>query len=120
MARATIQVCQDFTQGDDFRIKVSHNPVVDITGGQFRLTLKKNETGNPVLNVLYNVGDDTDDDAANGIAYVNIPASATSLVEPGEYYASLKRILNGDTVTLVRTGMNDARKVKVFKNLTNY
>lgn len=118
MAIPTIQVCQDFIQGDSFVIKVSHNPVVDLTLASFELTLKKNEGGDPILSVLYAVPSGAD--ATNGVANIVIPAEKTSLVPPGEYYGSLKRKLaSGDVKTLIRTGKDNARKVICYKNLKN-
>lgn len=122
MTIPTIQVCQDFIQGDDFVIKVSHNPVVDLTDASFELTLKKAEEGDPILYVLYAVPAGAD--ATGGIANIPVPSVKTALVEPGEYFASLKRTLAaGTTKTLIRTGATYsdaiARKVEVYKNLKN-
>lgn len=117
-----LQVCQDFIQGDGFVIKVSHNPVVDLTGATFELSMKKREEGNLVLNEVYAVPV-TEPEAANallGIVNIPVPAASTALVGPGEYYASLKRTLAGGEVkTLLRTGKDNARKVIVYRNLKN-
>ena len=116
MTIANVQVCQDFIQGDTFIIKVSHVPVIDLTGSTFELTLKKEERGDSVLSVVFpHPGNGTD-----GTIDIEIPSTKTSLVPPGEYFASLKRTLSGgEAKTLVHTGKDNARKVEVFKNLKN-
>lgn len=112
-----IQVFQDFTQGDDFIIKVTHNPIVNLEGGAFEVTLKaKQISANSAMSVVYSVPNGTD--AQNGIANIPITATDTAKVAPGKYYASIKRILtNGDIKTLIRTGNNNARKVTCYRNL---
>ena len=115
-----IRVCQDFVQGDSFIIKVSHNPVIDLTGATFELTLKLTETSIPVLSEVYAVPitEPEATNATNGIVNIPIPSASTALVAPGKYLASLKRTLAaGDLKTLVRTGKGGAQKVTCYKNL---
>lgn len=118
MAAAELQVFEDFTQGDDFITKISHNPVIDLTGATFEVYLKASEDGEPILFVSYPVPAGAD--ASGGIAYIPVSKADTSAVPAGRYYGSIKRILaNGDTKTLIRTGKNNARKVICYKNLKN-
>jgi len=123
-----IRVCKDFVQDDSFYIKVSHNPVVDQTTAVYELTLKAKETsGTPALYVSYDVAaaivaaaPDTTiyDNAVLGIVNVPITREDTSAVQPGKYFASLKRTIGTETLTLVQSGINDAAKVEVYQTLT--
>ena len=119
-------VFQDFAQGDAFFIKVSHNPVpvkgtggiTGIAGATFEVTLKANEHGSAVMSISYLVP--AGDDATAGVAYIPITAADTGPVAPGEYFGSIKRAYaTEEAKTLIRTDMNNTRKVKVFKNLKN-
>jgi len=118
----TIQVCQDFIQGDGFVIKVSYNPVPvgGLVGSTFELTIKSNEAGTSALSVVY-VTPITEPEHANallGIVNIPIPAAKTAVVQPGEYFGSLKATLSGgEPKTLIRTGKDNARKVECFSNL---
>lgn len=111
-----IKAIQDFVQGDSFKIKIRHNPIVNISGAILKLRFAKTEDGSsPVLSVDYTVPTDTD--ASNGIAYINITSTQSAAVPPGKYYISLKRILDGDTSTIIRTGLYNVGKVTCFRNL---
>lgn len=110
-----IKAIQDFVQGDSFKIKIRHNPIINISGAVLQLTMSKTEESTPVLEVSYTVPNDTD--AGNGIAYIEVTSEDSALVEPGKYYISIKRTLDGDVTTLVRTGLFNVGKVTCFKNL---
>ncbi len=116
-----LQACKDFAQGDGFKIHIQHNPQIDITGYSFRLVLKSEEDSpNSVLDVTYVIPgtEPAATQATTGEAFIPIPASATTGIAPGEYWATLKRIDTGsEPITLIRTGMAGAGLVTVFKNL---
>ena len=115
---STIKLVKDFTQGDSFKIKISHNPTKDITGGSFVFTLKKRETDTtPALRVTYTAGTDVLDDLANGVAYIPVTASETATLPVGKYFGSIKRILGSDVFTIIRTDMDNVDMVEVFPNL---
>jgi len=67
---ALVKVVKDFTQGDSFTIKISHNPVKDITGGSLVFVMKKRENDTTkVLSVTHTIGSNPLDDPTNGIGY---------------------------------------------------
>ena len=125
---AEIRVCKDFVQDDSFFIKVTHNPIVDQTTAVYELTLKAKETsGAPALYVSYDVAAAivaeapatiVYDNAVIGIVNVPIPRTETSKVQPGKYFASLKRTIGSETLTLVQSGISEAKKVTVYQTLT--
>lgn len=112
-------VIPDFVQDDSFRVKIEHDPVADITGAVFDLTLKSSEDdATAAMHVTHTVGDDPDDSAATGVAYITVTREDTSAVMPGAYFASIKRTIGSDTVTIARTGKDNGSVVKVYKTLT--
>ena len=116
-----IQPFQDFTQGDGFNIKISHNPVISLVGYSFEVTLRACEDSpDPVMSVIYAipVTEPEATNAAAGIAYIPIATTDTVNVQPGKYWASVKRIdVAGTPNTLIRTGKAGADMVECFKNL---
>lgn len=117
---AKIKIVPDFATGDSFRIKVSHNPTKDITGGSFVFVMKKRESDTTdVLRVTHNVGDDALDDPANGIAYISVSGTDTADIPVGEYFGTIKRIIGTDRFTVVRSDENDVDLITVFPNLSN-
>jgi len=114
---AKVKVFKDFVQDDSFIIKISHNPVLDMTGAVFDVTLKKNLDDSVPL-VLANYTVLPSEDATNGIVYIPITREATSAIPEGEYYGSIKRTIGTNTITLLRSGKDNADKVKVYKTIT--
>jgi hypothetical protein len=110
-----IKAIADFVQGDSFKIKIQHNPIIDITGAVFDLYLSKNEDTTPELHVSYTVPISAD--AVNGITYINITSEQSAAIPAGKYYVMVKRTLAGDTTTIIRTGLYNVGKVECFKNL---
>lgn len=121
MTVPSVKVCQDFSQGDAFEIKVSHNPVIDITDAVFELNLSAVEGGDPTLTVSHTVPAGAD--ATGGIATIPVTIADTTPVAPGLYFGSLKRTLSGGQVrTLLRSMTRTSNgavvaKVEVFQNL---
>lgn len=112
------KVIPDFVQDDSFRIKIEHSPVADITGAVFDLTLKSNvDDTSAVLSVSHTIGDDVDDNPGIGLAYITVTREDTSAVAPGSYFASIKRTIGADTVTIARSGKDNADKVLCYKTL---
>jgi hypothetical protein len=112
-----IKLCKDIVQGDTFKIKISHNPTKDLTGGSLIFTLKKREDSTTaVLSITHNVGDDTDDVAATGTAYITV--TGTSSIDPGRYFGSIKRVTGTDTYTIIRSDKDNVDLVTVYKSLT--
>ena len=111
-----VKVFKDFTQDDTFVIKVSHNPVLDITGAVFDVTLKQNpDSTTAALDVSYTVP--VGADATNGIAYIPITGAVTSLVSEGDYYGSIKRTIGTSTITVLSSCMPNVDKVHCCKTL---
>lgn len=110
-----IKPIKDFVQGDNFKIKIRHNPIINITGAVFILALAKSENNDPELVVTHTVALSTD--SANGIAYIPV-TSIESSIPAGQYYASIKRILDGQEITILRTGLDNVGKVTCLKNLS--
>lgn len=117
----SVKVCQDFSQGDSFDIKVSHNPGFDITGAVFELNLSAKEGGDPALTVSHTVPAGAD--ATAGIATIPVSATDTANIAPGLYFGSLKRTLAGGEVrTILRSNTRTSsgavvKKVEVYENL---
>lgn len=111
-------IIPDFVQDDSFKVRIAHDPVVDITGAVFELTLKLTEEDvTPALYITHTVGDDPDDVPGTGVAFLSVSREDTSAVAPGVYLASVKRTIGTDTVTIARTGKDNAAPVKVWKTL---
>jgi hypothetical protein len=115
---AKIKIVKDFVQGGSFRIKISHSPAKDITGGSFIFTLKKREdSAANVLQVTHAVGDDVLDVDADGTAWITVPSTATEDIPAGKYFGSIKRVLGSDVFTLIRSDMDNVELVTVFPNI---
>ena len=116
-----IQPIPDFVAGEPILIKVSHNPVIDLTGYSFEITVRATEdAADPLISYVWAVPitpQEVVDAAALGEVVVVIPATETAIL-PGRYWASIKRI---DTAavpkTIMRTDMGGAGLVECFKNL---
>jgi hypothetical protein len=112
-----IKAIQDFTQGDSFKVKLRHNPIINIIGATFTLTLNKSENEDSVLSVTTTA--EAGDDSTNGIVYINITEEDTLEVPPGQYYISIKRVLDNKTTTIIRTNKHNVGKVTCYKNLVD-
>jgi len=110
-----IKPIKDFVQGDSFKVKIRHNPIININGAKFILTLTKSESIEPVL--IKEITATLSTDSTNGIAYIPITALESKEIPAGSYYVTIKRILNGETTTLIRTGLANVGKVTCFKDL---
>jgi hypothetical protein len=110
-----IKPIKDFVQGDSFKVKIRHNPIINITGAVLTLTLAKSEAVDPVLNKSITVALSTD--SANGIAYIPVTSQESVNIPPGQYYVTIKRVLDGETITLIRTGLANVGKITCFKDL---
>ena len=116
-----IKAIEDFVQKDSFYIKIRHNPIIDITNAVFTVTLCKTENSTPTLLKIWDVSTTNDalnGNSVNGITNIQITSTDTD-IDPGEYYLSIKRTLDLETVTLVRTNKNKLAKVEVFKNMAD-
>jgi len=117
MPAKLLRVCEDFVQDDSFNVKVSHNPVIDLSTAVFELVLKKDEKSTiNAMSVTYDIAatiiadaPDTTvaDNAALGIAYIPVTREDTSAVPDGEYIGSLKRTIGSETKTILRTGKTE-------------
>jgi hypothetical protein len=115
---STLKVVKDFTQGDSFTIKISHNPTKNITGGSLVFVMKKRETDTtPILKVTHTVGDNPLDDAANGVAYISVASTDTASIPVGRYFGSIKRIVGTDVFTIIRSDKESVDLIEVFPNL---
>lgn len=111
-----IRICEDFVQDDSFKIKVTHSPILDITGAVFDLIFKEKETSTTAaLAISQTAGDDADDDVANGIAYIPVTRENSSSLAAGTYFVTLKRTIGTDTLTIIRSGKDGVEKVRVHK-----
>ena len=109
-------ICSDFTQGDSFYIKLRYLPAIDLADSVYTFALSKNELpSNNVLEVSYIVPESAD--ATNGIVNIHITASDTIDLEPKKYYGSLKRVINGEVHTILRTGIDDTDYVTVHRKI---
>lgn len=116
MAKKTI--IKDFVQDDSFRVGITHTPPADITGAVLILTMKANvDDVTPVLEVSHTVGDDPDDVAGIGTAYIPVTSTDTSAVPAGAYYASIKRVIGSNVLTICQTGVEGGAPVRVTQTL---
>ena len=114
-----IKLINDFTQGDTFKVKISHNPTKNITGYSFILVLVDREgSDTPILEVSHSVGDDVNDIPADGVAWISVTATDTNAVPQGKYFGSIKRInAQGEVTTLLRTNKDGVGFVTCYSNL---
>ena len=82
----------DMRAGDDYNVKLVIKDVAgvakDITGYKFWLTLKasiSDADAAAALQFSTTAGDNVNDDIANGICYMAVPAIMTKGIIPGEY-----------------------------------
>jgi len=114
---AKVKPFKDFVQDDSFVIKITHDPIIVLTGAVFDVTIKENpDDVTPITLASYTVPAGGDADA--GIANIPITREITSAVPEGDYYASIKRTIGVDTITLLRTGKGNIDKVTCYKTLT--
>lgn len=111
----------DFYRGDTKRYRFTFTDAagaaVDITGWELWFTMKVNRTDldvNAVIQVRHTVGNDLNDNAAGGIAFLTIPSTLTD-VAIGRYYYGIQRVIPGSPPD-VRTLETD--KVKVLQDIT--
>ena len=113
-----IKMMQDFTQGDEFFVKIQYLPTIDITGYSFKLTLKlKDSDTTPALQITHAVGSG-DDDPAGGICYIPLTGTETDGLVPGRYWGELQVTDSNGSRVLLRSGLNNVDRVTVFKKLT--
>jgi len=110
-----IHPIQSFTQGDSFKVKITHNPAVDVGSAVFKVALSKAETSTPELLITHIAPTNTD--SGNGIIYIPFTSTDTNSVPPGDYYISIRRILAGETSTILRTNRYNVGKVTCFKKI---
>ena len=111
-----IRICRDFTQDDSFKIRIAHVPLMDVTNGVFEFILKEKENSTvAILHVIHTAGDDASDVPTTGEIFVPVTREHTSSVPAGTYWASLKRTIGTNTITLMRSGVHQVEKVKVTK-----
>lgn len=83
---------QDIRQGDSRTIRINYGTGFDITGWVFYFTMKADLdlVANDV-EISATVGDHVEDDGANGIVNIFVPATTTGALSEGSYYYSVKR-----------------------------
>jgi len=115
---AKVKVFKDFTQNDSFLIKVRHNPVKNLTGAVFTVTLKQHlNDASAALSVSTTAGDHASDAPTNGLVYIPITQSDTVSLPPGTYYGSIRRTIGSDSITILRSGKNNVDRVTCFEKL---
>lgn len=111
-----MKLIKDFVQDDSFIIRITYNPIIDISGSLFELTLKSN----PDSIISYTLASYTapvGGDSTNGVVNIPVTREATSAVPQGSYYVTLKKTLGDNTITLARSGKSNIDKVTVYKTL---
>jgi len=82
---------EDIRQGNSVDIKIDYGTGFDVTGWKFSVTLSLTlDPTTPEYTQTVTAGDHALDDVLNGTVYIEIPASATDLLETGKYYYALK------------------------------
>lgn len=112
------KVFKDFVQGDSFLIKISHNPVVDLTGATFRVVMSYNPGRDLVLDVTHTAGAHVDDVPGSGIVHIPITSADTAAVDPGKYYGSIIRTIGTNVITILQSGKNNVDTVTCYEKLT--
>lgn len=112
----------DFRQGDTKTIKIDYGTGFNITGYKFWFTLKTEFADTtPVAQVVTTVGDHPLDDAANGVAYIELGSDVSKLIPSGAYYWDIQRSIP-DTPpkvsTLLPTIKNAKDKISVVDGVT--
>ena len=117
---STIKITEDFSPGDSFKIKISHNPTKDLTGGSLIFILRKREADTTnILKVTHTMGNDVLDLPATGLGYISVSATDTAGIPPGKYFGSIKRVIGTDVHTVIRSDIDNVDLVEVFPNLNN-
>jgi hypothetical protein len=85
----------DIRQGDTVKIKLNYGASVDLTGFQYKFTLKSDfnmldEDAELEVNTV--AGDYTGDTPTTGIVYIVVSDDETTGVNPGKYYYTVKEI----------------------------
>ena len=108
----------DFAPGDSFRIKISHNPTKDLTGGSLVFVMKKRESDTEeVLRITHSIGADTSDVPLEGTGYISVSSADTLAIPVGRYFGTIKRVTGLDVFTVIRTDEDDVELINVFPNL---
>jgi len=85
-----------FRRGDTYTIRIRHPDSLDITGWEFYLTLKSSLADlTPVAQAYTMAGMHPDDDAAHGLAYLEIPSDTSAAIPAGEYYYDVQMVIPG-------------------------
>lgn len=92
----------DIRRGDTYRIKIQYPAGTNITGYTHTFTVRTDyDAVTPTISKTSVVGSEPEDDAANGLAYLTVPASST-VVGTGKYVYDLQmQTPGGEIRTLV-------------------
>lgn len=112
----------DFRQGDTKRIRIDYGLGFDITGYEFFFTLKARfeDTVN-VAQVKTIAGNHPADDAANGIAIIELPSDVSKLIPVGKYFYDIQRVIPGnppDVLTILPSKENYKDKIEILPDVT--
>ena len=93
----------DFRQGDSKVIKIDYGTGVDITGWKFWFTMKTElDSTNITAQISTTAGDDTNDDIANGIAYITVDSVTSYGIAAGKYYYDVQ-VSKGGNPPVIKT-----------------
>lgn len=111
---------RDIRQGDTYRLKLQYQNGTDITGWRHWMTLRSEFTDEvAALTTASTVGDYPDDDAENGIAWIEFTPAQTAIVEPGTYQWDIQaKNIAGDIITLLPPAERYADTVKLVPQVT--
>lgn len=109
-------------QGDDYVVEIAYNPVIDITGFKFYLTLKSSfDIQDDAAELQYSTvaGNSLLDNPTAGICFLTVPASVMSNVKAGDYYYDLQAITSTGMIETLLPPIEDYKfKLKVIPQVT--
>lgn len=112
----------DFRQGDTKIIKVDYGIGYDITGWVFYFVMKLDaDSRNADVLISTTVGDNTLDDALNGLVHITLDSNISKALKPGSYLYSVKRSKGGipeDIQTVLPPIDESQDRIRVVEALT--
>lgn len=102
----------DFRVGDTKIIKLFYGAGVDITGYKHWFTLRSTFDGAIVAQVESLVGSHSLDDAANGLAYLQLESDASKLIPAAKYQWDVQRSDTSVSPPVVHTLLPSLKKYK--------
>ena len=102
---------KDFVKGDSFTIQLNYTNGTDLTGSDISISFTSN------INNVNSTKTYPFPTVTGSSVDLVVPSSFTSGLDVGENIVALKRVSNGNTTTILRSGLNEVETVNILKSI---